>query len=337
MRNISIGFALLTVLACGVSQRDSGSTRAVRIDGSSTVFPLTQALVREFGEVHPEVGVRVSVSGTGGGFQKFCGARTDISTAARPIRRDEIEACHRASVLFIELPIAYDGIAVVVNPKAAWVDHLTVDELMTLWSPEAQGKITRWNQVRAGWPDRPIHLYGAGPDSGTYDYFTAAITDSEGMSRNDFVASEDDDVIAKGVADDELGLGFLPLVYYNKNRDDLRLVPIDNGRAADGAGPIAPNLETVGTGTYQPLARPIFIYVRQQAMNNSPAVRQFVDFYLARAGDLAQQLGYSELGDEGYELVESRCRARWTGTAFGEGGSQVGLTIDQLLASVRVP
>jgi phosphate transport system substrate-binding protein len=337
MRRLCVALALVTLIACGVSQRDSGPAPPVRIDGSSSVFPLTQALVSEFTRARPEVPVRVSVSGTGGGFQKFCGGHIDIGAAARPIRRAEIEACHRASVLFIELPIAYDGIAVVVNPRAWWVDYLTVDELKALWAPKAEGAVVRWSQIRAGWPDRPVRLYGAGPHSGTYDYFTAAILEDEGSSRTDFTASEDDDAIALAVADDEFALGFLPLVYYDRNRERLRLVPIDNERAADGVGPISPSRETIGTGTYQPLARPIFIYVRHQALSRSPQVQQFVDFYLARAGEMAQALGYTQLGDEAYALVESRNRARWTGTAFGEGGSQVGLTLDQLRASVRIP
>jgi phosphate transport system substrate-binding protein len=321
--------------ACSTQSREP-SGRLVKVDGSSTMFPLSEAILEEFHAAQPGIRVTVNISGTSGGFQKFCRGAIDIGAAARPIRRDEIEACHKAGVRFIELPIAFDGIAVVVHPNATWVDHLTVEELNTLWAPQADGVVKRWNQIRTDWPNREIHLFGAGPDSATYDHFTVAIVGREGVSRRDFTASEDDNALLQAVAADELALGFVPLAYYEENRHRLRAVPIDNEIAVDGDGPIAPSRDTIRAGTYQPLARPNFIYVRDQALDR-PGVLEFVDFYLARAGALAHRMGYLQLGPEGYELAEERRKARWTGTSFGEGGSQVGLTVEQLLDKSRIP
>jgi phosphate transport system substrate-binding protein len=264
----------------------------------------------------------VGQSGTGGGFQKFCRGETDISDASRPIRPTEIAACEAAGIRFFEVPVAYDGIAIVVNPKATWINDITVDELRTLWAPEAQRKVTRWSQVRAGWPDREIRLFGAGVDSGTYDYFTEAITGKEGASRGDFTSSEDDNVLVQGVAGDELALGFLPFAYYNENRERLKLVPVDNGKADDGTGPVAPSFETIRNGTYQPLSRPLFIYISERSLGR-PEVQQFADFYIANVGSLAEEVGYVQLGDAGYRLVADHFKARRAGTLFGEGGSQL--------------
>lgn len=312
----------------------SGAEAVVRVDGSSTVFPISEAVAEEFQAANPQVRVTVGISGTGGGFQKFCRGETDISDASRPIRGPEIEACRQSNVGFIELPIAYDGIAIVVNKKATWVDDLTVSELKTLWAPEAQGKILRWSQLRADWPDREIHLFGAGVDSGTYDYFTEAVVGKEGASRGDFTSSEDDNVLVQGLSSDELALGFLPYAYFAENQQRLKLVPIDDGRPENGAGPVLPTLESISTGTYQPLSRPIFIYVSSLAVSR-PEVERFVDFYLAQGGALAEEVGYVELGAPGYALVAEHFRNRKLGTVFAEGSSQIGLTIEQLLARER--
>ncbi|MCA1586392.1 MAG: PstS family phosphate ABC transporter substrate-binding protein [Acidobacteria bacterium] len=301
----------------------------------STVFPVTEAVAEEFQKVAPEVRVTVGISGTGGGFQKFCRTETDISDASRPISSGEIEACHKNGVGFIELPIAYDGIAVVVSRKATWIDHITVDELKTLWAPEAQGKVTRWRHVRAGWPDREIHLFGAGVDSGTYDYFTEAIVGTVKASRGDFTSSEDDNVVVQGIANDELALGFLPFAYVGDNAERLKIVAVDDGDSENGAGPILPDFESIRTGTYQPLARPIFIYVSDKAVAR-PAVQRFVDFYLTEGGELAEEVGYVQLGAEGYRLVAEHYRARTMGTVFGEGVPKVGVTIEQLLSRERL-
>lgn len=308
----------------------------INVDGSSTVFPISEAVAEEFQKVNPAARVTVGISGTGGGFQKFCRGETDISNASRPIRPPEVEVCGKAGIGFFELPVAYDGIAIVANHKADWIDHITVEELKRLWSPDAQGKLTRWSQVRNGWPDREIHLFGAGVDSGTYDYFTEAIIGRHGASRGDFTSSEDDNVIVQGIGSDELALGFLPYAYFGENQARLKLVAVDDSRPDNGVGPILPGADTIRNGTYQPLARPILIYVTEQAMAR-PDVQRFVDFYLAEGGTLAEEVGYVELGDEGYRLVTEHLRARRLGTVFGEAGSTVGLTIEQLLSRERSP
>jgi phosphate transport system substrate-binding protein len=327
------------LLACGGAPQ-SGAPAAtpppsdIKVDGSSTVFVVSEAVAEEFQKAHPGTRVTVGQSGTGGGFQKFCRAETDVSDASRPIRPAEIAACQKSGVSFVELPIAYDGIAIIVNPKASWINDITTAELKTLWAPEAQGKVSRWSQVRAGWPDREIHLFGAGVDSGTYDYFTEAIVGKEGASRGDFTSSEDDNVLVQGVAGDELALGFLPFAYYRENQSRLKLVPVDNQEPGDGEGPIAPSFDAIRTGTYQPLARPLFIYVAERALAR-PEVQQFIDFYVANVGELSEEVGYVQLGGEGYQLVAAHFKSRRTGTVFGEGGSQVGVTIEQMLAKER--
>jgi phosphate transport system substrate-binding protein len=332
LRPALAALALLAAAGCGGgSSPDGGSTRGgdIKVDGSSTVFVLSEAVAEEFTNAGNRARVTVGQSGTGGGFQKFCRGETDVSDASRPIRPPEIAACEKGGIAFYEIPVAYDGIAVVVNPKADWINDITTDELKMLWAPDAQGKIRRWNQIRAAWPDREIHLFGAGVDSGTYDYFTEAITGKEGASRGDFTSSEDDNVLVQGVAGDELALGFLPYAYYNENRSRLKLVAIDAGK-----GPVAPSFDTIRNGSYAPLSRPLFIYVSERSLAR-PEVQQFVDFYIANVGGLAEEVGYVELGDEGYRLVADHFKRRQPGTLFGEGGSQVGMTIEQLLAKER--
>jgi phosphate transport system substrate-binding protein len=323
--------------ACGgSSHRESVDSAGgdIKVDGSSTVFVLSEAVAEEFTKAGHRARVTVGQSGTGGGFQKFCRGETDISNASRPIRETEIKACEAAGVRFFEIPVAYDGIAVVANPKATWIGDITVAELRTLWAPEAQGRIMRWSQVRAGWPDREIRLFGAGVDSGTYDYFTEAVNGKEGASRGDFTSSEDDNVLVQGIARDELALGFLPFAYYNENRERLKLIPVDNGNAEDGSGAVAPSSETIRNGTYQPLSRPLFIYVSERALAR-PEVQQFADFYIGQVGGLAEEVGYVQLGADGYRLVAEHLKARRAGTLFREGGSQIGITIEKLLANER--
>lgn len=332
-RLTSLTFAVALAVGCGggSSSSDQGGATPgdIKVDGSSTVFVLSEAVAEEFTNAGNRARVTVGQSGTGGGFQKFCRGETDVSDASRPIRATEIAACKAAGINFYEIPVAYDGIAIVVNPKATWINDITVAELKTLWAPEAQGNITRWSQVRQGWPDREIHLFGAGVDSGTYDYFTEAINGKEGASRGDFTASEDDNVLVQGVAGDELALGFLPFAYYNENKERLKLVTLDGGKGAT-----APSFDTIRNGTYQPLSRPLFIYASEKSLAR-PEVQQFVDFYIANVGGLAEEVGYVDLGDQGYRLVAEHFKTRRPGTMFGEGGSQVGMTIEQLLAKER--
>jgi len=329
--------ACLTVaIGCGGAPQEGAESQGVLItvDGSSTVFPISEAVAEEFGKANPHVRTpTVGISGTGGGMQKFCRGETDISNASRPIRPTEIDACRNAGIEYIEVPIAYDGLAIVVNPTNTWATTITVAELKTLWSPEAQGKITRWNQVRGSWPNRDIHLFGAGVDSGTYDYFTEATVGQEGASRGDFTSSEDDNVIVQGVSSDELALGFLPLAYVESNRSRLKIVPVDDEQADNGAGPITPSSETVRNGTYQPLSRPLFIYISRNAADR-PEIQQFVEMFFSRV-DLVQEVGYIELTPQIYELARKHFADRRLGTAFGEGGSQVGMTLEALLTKQR--
>ncbi len=329
-------FALLILLllltACGGAGTSAPSARDILIDGSSTVYPITEAMAEEFGKQHPDVRVTVGISGTGGGFKKFCTGETDISDASRPIKPSEVELCAQNGIEYIELPVAFDGLAVMVNPQNDWVDYLTVEELKTLWAPEAQGTVTRWSQIRPGWPDEEIHLFGPGTDSGTYDYFTDAIVGEEGASRGDFQASEDDNVLVQGIAGDRNALGFFGLAYYEENAGSLKLVPIDDGDDSNGAGPIAPSLETVSAGTYQPLARPIFLYVSKAAAER-PEVQAFVDFYLQpeNAQSLVTEVGYIPLPEGVYTLAQSRFASRTPGSIYGGHGSQVGVTLEALL------
>ena len=327
---------MTTLAACGRGGTEetpasgSGQTGTIQLDGSSTVYPISEAIAEEFQKNNPNVRPTVAISGTGGGFQKFCRGETDISNASRPIRAAEIEACQKAGIEFIELPVAYDGLAIVVNPKNNWATSITTAELKTLWSPEAQGKVMRWNQVRSSWPDRDIRLFGAGVDSGTFDYFTEAINGKEKASRGDFTSSEDDNVIVQGVSGDEAALGFLPLAYVEQNRSALKLVPVDDGKADNGGGPITPSAETVRNGTYQPLSRPLFIYVSRKAADR-PEVQRFVESYFASA-DLMQEVGYVELTPQLYDLAKKHFSERKVGTAFAPGSSQVGMTLEALLA-----
>src|SRR5688500_12740639 len=317
----------LGVYACGggatppAQEGGEAAPSLITVDGSSTVFPIAEAVAEEFGKAHPDSRTpTVGISGTGGGFQKFCRGETDISNASRPIRPAEIEACRKAGVDYIEVPVAYDGLAIVVNPKNTWATTITVDELKTLWSPDAKGKVMRWNQVRASWPNRDIRLFGAGVDSGTYDYFTEATVGKEGASRRDFTFSEADLVIVQGVSSGELALGCLPPHYVGHNRERLTPVPVEDGKPDNGAGPTTPTAETVRNGTYQPLSRPLFVYVSRKAADR-PEVQKFVEMFFTRA-DLTREVGYIELTPEIYELAKKHFADRRVGTAFGEGGSQ---------------
>ncbi|MDA3892840.1 MAG: PstS family phosphate ABC transporter substrate-binding protein [Salinivirgaceae bacterium] len=290
--NTLLFIAFVVLLAsCGgnTSKKAEGLTGTIKIDGSSTVYPITEAVAEEFRVDEPKIQVTIGISGTGGGFKKFGRGETDISDASRPIKEKEVKICEESSISYVDLTVAYDGLAVLVNPNNDWVDYFTVEELKLLWEPAAQGVIMKWNQIRAEWPDEEIHLYGPGVASGTYDYFTEAIVGQSGSSRGDFTASEDDNVLVQGIAGDKFGLGFFGLAYYEENKDKLRLVAVDGGN-----GPVNPTLETVSNGTYSPLSRPLFIYVNSTAAAK-PEVKKFVDFYMANALELSTEVGYVPL------------------------------------------
>lgn len=344
MKKIAVvGLMLFALILAGCKRedpsqgRDGGSdlgrplSGMIRVDGSSTVFPITEAVAEEFQKANRGVRVTVGISGTGGGFKKFGGGETAATGASRPIKPSEVDLCAKNGIEYIELPVAYDGLAVMVNPQNTWAGSMTVAELKKLWAPEAQGKIMKWSQVRAGWPDKEIHLFGAGADSGTYDYFTAAIVGKEHSSRGDFTASEDDNVLVQGIATDPLALGFFGYAYYAENKDKLKLVAIDDGDDKNGKGAIAPSPETVKNGTYQPLSRPIFFYVNKASLDRHE-VAAFVKFYLANAPKLVREVGYTPLPGRAYELAQQRVDKRLTGSLFAGKGSQVGVKIEDLLA-----
>jgi phosphate transport system substrate-binding protein len=321
---LAAALALVLVLAgCG-----GGSTDSVSVDGSSTVFPLTEAVAEEFMEANQGARVNVGVSGTGGGFSKFLRGETAINDASRPISPEEIEKAESNGVEYIELPVAYDGLAVVVHPENDWVDCLTASELQQLWTPNSS--IDRWNQLQDDFPDRPIDLYGPGTASGTYDYFTEAIVGESGASRADFTASEDDNVLIQGIKGTETSLGYFGLAYYENNAKELKALAVDPDSLNGGASCTAPSAKTVQKGTYRPLSRPLFIYVN--AAKITPTVEKFIEFYLNNAGELASDVGYVAMPDDAYELVRERFRNRTTGTVFGaEGVNATGTRVEEML------
>lgn len=308
------------------SSRESVS-RIVKIDGSSTVYPITEAVGEEFQKAKKgAVKVTIGISGTGGGFKKFCRGETDISNASRPILKTEMEACKRNAIQFIELPVAYDGLAVMVNPKNTWVESLTIADLKKIWEPAAQGKITKWNQVKPQWPDAPLKLFGPGVDSGTFDYFTEAVVGRSKASRGDYTSSEDDNVLVQGIAGDKYSLGYFGLAYYEENKDKLRLVPIVNPKIGKA---VLPSEKTVMDGTYQPLSRPIFIYVNTRSLERAE-VKEFVEFYLKNAPKLVREVRYIPLPQRAYKLAIERLSKKKTGSMFG-GKPEVGMKIEDLL------
>ncbi|HEY0680216.1 MAG TPA: PstS family phosphate ABC transporter substrate-binding protein [Chitinophagaceae bacterium] len=296
----------------------------IQIDGSSSVYPITEAVAEEFRKKRPDIRVTVGVSGTGGGFKKFARGELDISNASRPIKKSEIDECAKNNISFIELPVAYDGLAVVVSPSNDFVDHLTVEELKRIWEPAAQNKIKSWKQVRAGFPDVPLRLYGAGTSSGTYDYFTEAIVGKAKSSRGDYTASEDDNVLVQGVSSDKGALGYFGLAYFTENKNKLKLVGIDAGR-----GPVYPSDSTVTSGTYAPLSRPEFIYINSRSAS-SEILKEFVGFYMANAPQLVKEVGYVPLPAEVYTLSLERFLKNKQGSMFADK-STVGADLIKLL------
>jgi phosphate transport system substrate-binding protein len=292
--------AVTVLVGCGnTGDTADGPAGSIQIDGSSTVFPITEAVAEEFmAETRGEIRVTVALSGTGGGFRRFCSGETDISNASRPISEEEIAACEAAGIQFVELPVAYDGLAVVVNPSNDFAQCLTVAELAQIWAPSSQ--VQTWSQIRPEWPNEPIRLYGPGTNSGTFDYFTEEITGEAGASRADYTASEDDNVLVQGVAGDVNALGYFGYAYYSENQEQLKLVGVDSG-----SGCITPDPQTIETGDYSPLSRPLMIYVKQASLGN-PAVQSFVEFYLDSAPVLSADVGYVPLQATRYEEARTQ-------------------------------
>ncbi len=288
-RTAAAGLAAVCAL---VLASGCGRTEVVSVDGSSTVFLLSAAVAEKLNEVEPSINVVVGQSGTGGGFKKFAAGEIDVCDASRAIKPEEAAACKKAGIDFIELQIAFDGLSVVVNPQNDWCDSLTTEQLKTIWRKESQDSVMKWNDVDPDWPDEPFKLYGPGPDSGTFDYFTEVINGEEGSCRQDYSPSENDNALVQGVAGDKGALGYFGYGYYAENTDKLKLLSIDAGE-----GPVLPDPEKVRDGTYHPLARPLYIYVRTDALTR-PGVQKFLEFYLDHAGELAQRVGYVAVTDE---------------------------------------
>ena len=312
----------------GLAPATSVAQETIKIDGSSTVFPITEAVAEDFQQSKKgKVRVTVGISGTGGGFKKFCRGETDISDASRPILAREMEECKKQGVQYIELPVAYDALTVVMNPKNTWIKALTVAELKKMWEPAAQGKVLKWNQVNGQWPDQPLKLFGPGADSGTFDYFTEAVNGRSKSSRGDFTASEDDNILVQGIARDVNGLGYFGYAYYFENKDKLKAVPIINPRTNQ---PVEPSAEAVINGTYQPLARPIFIYVNAKSLAK-PEVREFAEYYMKTAAKIAKEVKYVPLPAKAYTIGLDHIAKGKKGTVMG-GKNEVGIRIDELLA-----
>ena len=319
---------LALVAACGGGGDEAKLRGTIDIDGSSTVYPITEAVAEEFGKSQPSVKVTVGISGTGGGFKRFCNGETAISDASRPISKSEIDACAAKAIEYIEIPVAYDALSVVVHPQNDWATCITVAELKTLWDAPAQGTITKWSQVNSKWPDATIKLFGPGPDSGTFDYFTEHVNGKAKQSRGDYTPSEDDNVLVTGVAGDKNALGYFGLAYYLENKGKIKALTVDQGK---GGGCVAPSAATVENGTY-PLARPLFIYVKKSEAEK-PEVKAFVDFYIKSAAELSADVGYVKFPERIYALVKARWEKRTVGTMYASAAA--GASIEQLLSPAQ--
>jgi phosphate transport system substrate-binding protein len=314
-----VGAAILT--SCAPRQ---STPQPIQISGSSTVAPITKAIVEQYKRTVPDIQVNTETTGTGGGFKKFCAGETVISNASRPINVEEMKLCDQAGIRYYELPIAFDALTVVVNVQNDWAKDLTLDELKKIWEPAAQGQVTNWKQVRATYPDKPLRLFGPGRDSGTFDYFTE-VTVGKTESRTDYVASEDDQTLVQGVRQDPNALGYFGFAYYKANQTDLKAVGIDSGKGA-----IVPSQESVQKATYQPLSRPLFIYVNYKAAQERSEVVAFVQYYLKNARSIVSTIGYIPLSDEAYQIAYVHFSNGKVGTVFA-GQPNPNLTISELL------
>ncbi|MGH7999059.1 MAG: PstS family phosphate ABC transporter substrate-binding protein [Brasilonema sp.] len=323
---ISVTAAVISLTACA-GQNQASTSNEIKIDGSSTVYPISDVVTKEFRKTSQGEKIKIDVqfSGTTGGFRKFCAGETDISDASRPILIQEMDACVKSRVAFIELPVAFDALTIAVNPQNNWAKDITVAELKKVWEKAAQGKITNWNQIRATYPNRPLKLYGAGKDSGTYDYFNEAIMGNKTDSRSDYTGSEDDNVLVDGINKDPDALGYIPFAYFEGNQNKLKALSVNNDKSA-----VYPSAEVVKNAQYQPLSRPLFIYVNSKSTQDKPELRAFVEFYLKNARNLTTTVGYIPLPDEGYRLAEVQYYKAEIGTAF-KGVPEPNLTIAELL------
>ena len=336
---VFIVFASAILLSCGSKEQksegaDTTSATSIKVDGSSTVFPISEAVSEEFENENPSVKITANASGTGAGFKKFIRNEIDVTGASRPIKASEDADCAKNNIQYLEIPIAYDGLAIVVSKENTWVDFLTVEELKKIWEPAAKGTVTHWDHVRKGWPHEKINLYGAGTESGTFDYFTEAIVGEARSCRTDYTASEDDNGLVSGVAGDKYSLGYFGFAYYFENQDKLKLVSLDDKDDTNGKGPIAPSMETIVNGTYQPLSRPLLIYINKTSATR-PEVTQYVNYYIDNAPTLVPETGYVALSPEAYKLVKARFAAGTTGSLFLTLKTTVGVKLEELLQSTQ--
>jgi phosphate transport system substrate-binding protein len=319
--------ASLAALAGGFSAPAYAQTKTIQIDGSSTVFPVSEAVAEEFQKAKKgAVRVTVGVSGTGGGFKKFCRGETDISNGSRPILRQEMDDCAKNGVKFIEMPIAFDALTVAVSPKNNFLECVTVAELKKIWEPAAQAKVMNWSDVNPKWPNRKMSLFGAGADSGTFDYFTEAVNGKAKATRADFTASEDDNVLVQGIERDENSLGYIPYAYYEPHKTKMKALGVDEGK---GKGCIKPSLEAVTAGTYNPLARPLFIYVSTKAAEK-PEVKEYIEFLMTQGAPLVKEVKYLPLPDAAYKTAHKHFKDGRLGTVFG-GVPEVGVSVEELM------
>lgn len=327
----SFAIVVITLPGCTINQANSSgsSKRAIsteiKIDGSSTVYPISAAIAKEYGRLKSGTKIEVKFSGTSAGFNKFCAGETQISNASRPILLQEARVCANSGVPFIELPIAFDALTLAVNPQNDWAKDITLDELRTIWEPAAEGKINNWNQIRSSYPNRPLKLFGAGQDSGTYDYFNEVVIGNPDASRRDYTSSEDDNVLVSGIEKDPNALGYIPLAYFEAAQGRLRALGVDNGQGA-----VLPSREAVTNAKYQPFSRPLFIYVNGKAAQENPKLQEFVEYYLTHAGRVSNTVGYLPLPAEAYRLATIQFAKGEIGTVF-EGVPQPNVTIAELL------
>lgn len=318
----------LTVHALILGLASLALAQPIRADGSSTVYPITQAVAEEFNIARPDIKVTVAFSGTGGGFKKFCVGETDMQNASRPITKEEIETCRKNGIDFIEIPVAFDGLTIVVNPRNTWAQCLTVAELRRIWEPDS--KITNWNQVRSSFPNRPLVLYGAGTDSGTFDYFTEAINGKAKAIRKDYFPSEDDNVLVRGVEGNPNAMGFFGYAYYVEERERLKALAVDNGK-----GCVAPSETTINNGTYAPLSRPLFIYISVKSLNEKRSLQDFANFFLtnSRARAAIRKTGYVLLPEEAYRIGKVLVDKRVKGSVFS--GIEPGTPLVEILKKLE--
>ena len=317
----------LAVAGIALFGAQAAQAQVIKIDGSSTVYPITEAVAEEFQKAKKNaIKVTVGISGTGGGFKKFCRDETDLSNASRPITEKEMADCKAAGVEYIEMPVAFDALTVVINPKNTFLKQATVEEMKKLWEPAAQGVVLKWNQVNPAWPDAPVKLFGAGADSGTFEYFTEAMVGKAKSSRGDYTASEDDNVLVQGVSRDVNAIGYFGYAYYAENTKKLKALPIVNPKTGKAVEPSAANVEN---GTYAPLSRPIFVYVKAKSLEK-PEVREFVEFYMKNAATLTKEVKYVPLPASAYTGNMEHVAKKKIGTVFG-GHNEIGVTIEDLM------